>query len=532
MPNTALISTLTLKAALNNALTSSATQWVAPSPLWQNHKQSSDQDLRKPTLLRFKSDNFMEELVALLANDVDRLKDFIASQETAEPPNSNTLLKLFQPIHGQFHLVAANLVERKSNLPQKNVDIRKGEKVGFVLRRLDPTTNAEMAWVKSSNGNAWQAINSTEQLIQGEELLPMFPLSYCYAGQERCLWLGLVPTSSHESFKAAGSFSLLPTSEESENEADQRLREVEEKVLNPLKAFSTLVGDPIDETTQAAEIEASIFVLLDFAEWLEKTEAMQTTWQAILQNKRPTSKAELFDILKDENNPVSKSGSDTWFTALKKVWDKKENIDLGEINDIGFEYNLRYSPMRTSSNRSRLINELKKQLGPKPKEPFVPDLPPTPKLEGGSRNTPEFLVRCVYQRPQCKVGSPELLSEASENFTIASFFDFEAPARPINISLPLDTSIAGLRKFKKNVNFIMSNKLRKQMDSIKDAKKALDGELSQGSDFNLGFICSISIPIITLCAFIVLFLFIILFNIMFWWLPFIKICFPIPVRSK
>jgi hypothetical protein len=44
-----------------------------------------------------------------------------------------------------------------------------------------------------------------------------------------------------------------------------------------------------------------------------------------------------------------------------------------------------------------------------------------------------------------------------------------------------------------------------------------------------GFDCggfSLSIPIITICAMIILFIFLNLLNIVFWWLPFVKICFP------
>ena len=43
-----------------------------------------------------------------------------------------------------------------------------------------------------------------------------------------------------------------------------------------------------------------------------------------------------------------------------------------------------------------------------------------------------------------------------------------------------------------------------------------------------GTICSFSIPIITICALIVLIVFVMLLNIIFFWLPFLKICFPIP----
>jgi hypothetical protein len=44
--------------------------------------------------------------------------------------------------------------------------------------------------------------------------------------------------------------------------------------------------------------------------------------------------------------------------------------------------------------------------------------------------------------------------------------------------------------------------------------------------------CSFSIPIISICALIVLSIFIGLLNIVFWWMPFLKICFPIGLEAK
>ena len=70
------------------------------------------------------------------------------------------------------------------------------------------------------------------------------------------------------------------------------------------------------------------------------------------------------------------------------------------------------------------------------------------------------------------------------------------------------------------------------MESVSDAKKALQGELGDTKQFDLGTICSFSIPIITICALLVLFIFLILLNIVFWWLPFIRICFPISLKAK
>jgi hypothetical protein len=44
--------------------------------------------------------------------------------------------------------------------------------------------------------------------------------------------------------------------------------------------------------------------------------------------------------------------------------------------------------------------------------------------------------------------------------------------------------------------------------------------------------CSFSIPIITICALLVLMIFISLLNIVFWWAPFLKLCFPIGLEAK
>ena len=106
-------------------------------------------------------------------------------------------------------------------------------------------------------------------------------------------------------------------------------------------------------------------------------------------------------------------------------------------------------------------------------------------------------------------------------------FDPDAPARPSQVALPLDTTPAALRRHDKSVAFVISDELAKQMARIKGLKKLTEGEVDD-PQLGIGMICSLSIPIITLCAFIVLMIFISLLNIIFWWLPFFKICFPIP----
>ncbi len=162
-----------------------------------------------------------------------------------------------------------------------------------------------------------------------------------------------------------------------------------------------------------------------------------------------------------------------------------------------------------------------------------------------------FVIRCVMERPECDPRlSPALVSEASEPFQMAGFFDPDAPARPIRINLPVDTTPAGLRKFDKNTAFVLSDVLCGQVDrakgmSLGDLVRSVlpwplhkDLSLSdvgpcgpQGNTW--GMICSLSIPIITICALILLIIIVSLLDLIFHWLPYFIMCFPLPnFRAK
>jgi hypothetical protein len=156
-----------------------------------------------------------------------------------------------------------------------------------------------------------------------------------------------------------------------------------------------------------------------------------------------------------------------------------------------------------------------------------------------------FVIRCVFERPECGPLDQNIVSEPTEAFQMASFFDPDAPARPIRIPLPLDTSPAGLRKFDKNTAFMISDMLCGQIDRMKgmtlgDLIRSVlpwplhkdlsvpDGGPCKSGGLEVGMICSLSIPIITICAMLLLFIIVFLLDIIFRWVPYFLICFPIP----
>lgn len=157
-----------------------------------------------------------------------------------------------------------------------------------------------------------------------------------------------------------------------------------------------------------------------------------------------------------------------------------------------------------------------------------------------------FQIRFVHQRRDCGPLHAPLVSAPSRRFRLASFFDVDAPARPIRISLPTDTSPAGLRKHNRNTAFVMSDMLCGQVQRAKGMgfvdlvrsvlpwplHKPLDvgagGPCKSGGGVDIGMICSLSIPIITICALLLLIIIVSLLDFIFRWLPYFVLCFPVP----
>ncbi|MCA1613208.1 MAG: hypothetical protein LC800_03420 [Acidobacteria bacterium] len=155
-------------------------------------------------------------------------------------------------------------------------------------------------------------------------------------------------------------------------------------------------------------------------------------------------------------------------------------------------------------------------------------------------------MRCVYERPLCGPIDRPVVSAPTREFQLAAFFDPDAPARPIRIGLPIDTTPAGLRKFDKNTAFMMSDILCGQVQRMKgislgdlvrsvlpwplhkDLSVPDGGACKEDGGLQVGMICSLSIPIVTICALLLLMIIVSLLDFIFRWIPYFLICFPLP----
>jgi hypothetical protein len=493
-------------------------------------------------------------------------------ESEADVPPTN--LKFYQPAHARFYLVTASLACRLPGLPDHTVKRNQGETTTFVIRKLqlkssittppsgppDLQNYDEYAWLPNAAPPGWLLVDPTT-LAPGEEQLPLFNMQFGSNGKQRRLYAGMIPVGKRQTYvsaRALQSQSGAPPAPATVD--DPRKLEFQRQVLDPwgdLVSWASKLDQSAWINTSAALLpsdefaaaQGSAYILIDFGKFLEAN--LPQVWAAVGDAAQVTAltgaQLDLYDALgatmadaKDTNQTTlaqalfmaseAASAFESETLALNQhldlppgyvgplLTDPQLNGLIGRPQDSSF---LAQRPIET------LIENALNQQGASPQSP----VPPPAKDPQNPRGDDWFIIRCLYQRPLCAVKTipaPIVFSAPSQPFQLASFFDPDAPARRIQVALPVDTTPAALRKYDKGVAFMISDQLNQQMQRVKGLKQLMDGTIDDPSGFGLGMICSFSIPIITICALIVLFIFVILLNIVFFWLPFLKICFPLP----
>jgi hypothetical protein len=499
---------------------------LKPSLLWQSNGLDFRQpDFFRPRLLAFHSDTFMEDfLVAASAPRPDAFQATLATPQQGQP------LKLFQPMHGYFYLICASLCCRLPSFPDRDVRTAEGENTFFVLRKL--VNGAEYAWVSAGPQKGWQALNGkTKQVLLGEERHPLLTTT---AANGRSLLFGYVPVASRETYNVPPSELVTD-----HTTPDPRVADLQARFAEPLtRPDPSTASSIIEKTADNVALTLSVYLLLNLWEFLfEHVQDVATILRgdqgAALGSDNTQAKASLLTLLQThaldgtQLPTPTPQGTLTLAQALGAVATHQNALNQpggGDPTQLGFSnaYNLKMHRPPVAF-LTQLTQSVQNTLSATP--------PPVelPKLEPQADTL--YVIRCVYERPQCDP-PVQVVSQASEHFQLAPFFDPEAPARPVRIPLPADVSIAGLRKLKKNVAFMMSEAMHKKSMSIAGKEKDLiTGEPALTEpDGDFAFICSFSIQIIFIVAFFLLIMFVVILNFVFWWLAFFKICLPVPKR--
>jgi len=492
--------------------------WFKPSPLWQ----SDGQDLRspvfyQPALLEMKTDDFVNEFTAAASKP-----DGIASSLVQTPP-AGQLLKLFQPMNSRYYLACASLCCREPGFPDREVRTADGESAFLVLRKL--VDGDEQAWVVNGNGRGeWKRVTNRSDIEHAaEERLPLFPVT---SGNDRPIMFGYIPTTSRETYSTAITSATVIQAE-----PDPRPGRLEENIIRPL---TELLGSNMASVTASATAlarQVSLYLLLDLGTFLSQNiprvfNALPGPGTGLVGNE-PALMSYLMSV---------SDGQKTLAQAIKEVANKAGQIaqlsggdplpvvfDLRQFNFPGANLAARVAGLRGAVKNA--LPAYQPSAQPAPPATLIPKLLARP----GER----YVVRCVYDRAQCDPPH-RYVSRPTEPFQFASVLDPDGPPREIRIELPRDVSIAGLRKFKQGVGFLMSDAMRNKVAMITGAEKSLlkDEGVNDEGGLTLGFLCSFSFQIIFIVAFFLLLMFVVILNIVFWWLPFFRICLPIPVKSK
>jgi hypothetical protein len=633
-------------------LTEGHVEWTMAAPLWRltgDPKVTQNRvKFRTPTILRFASDTFMDEFHSLLSTEPQRLGEYVAAPEAWNaPPNEpvpapqksglaltltrarnaaiqrlqargsrvigvpastpdpagRRVLKLYQPVHQRYYMVATSLVCRMLGLPDRKIDAGVQEKASFVMRLLQPRAIAdkiapdprdcdEFALVNKQ----WQPLSNPETLADGEEKHALSPATYIEDDQRRRrLLVGLIPVGDRERLlqavqpNPAGANPLPPL-------VDARVMLLRSQVIGPLKNLedtadaavnamkapdpntdptevkltddeknARIASLPVIERTANDQIQqVSWYILLDLMRYFQTY--LNDLWQAI-QNGDGSSLNSSLSPIWNTLSGISYSGM-TMVVALQKAFANAnllENVKTayqtvtgdGSNGTAGWPtFMFKFYTVDDSGKHglTGLLTKDDRKAFEKQITDALQALDPTPakllppRLAAQANANPQgpvwFAVRCVLERPNCNALTPPLVSEPTVAFQLAAYFDPDAPARPIRIGMPIDTTPAGLRKFDKNTAFVMSDVLCGQVSKMSGMSfgdlimSVLPFPFHKGLDSgggspcpDGGMVCSFSIPIITIVALILLIIFVKLLDIIFFWMPFFQICLPLPKFS-
>ncbi|MBN8515071.1 MAG: hypothetical protein XXXNARYT_003545 [Candidatus Accumulibacter regalis] len=134
----------------------------------------------------------------------------------------------------------------------------------------------------------------------------------------------------------------------------------------------------------------------------------------------------------------------------------------------------------------------------------------------------------VRLKPEGVCPARTVWGDYSPAFVIAPWYEGSG-APPVQVPLPDPGDKEMLKKLKPNVAFTVPASMQNLLSG--DPLDLMDGKKPADSGLKLGWICSFNIPIITICAFIVLNIFLSLFDLFFRWMMFIKICIPFPKKG-
>ena len=469
------------------------------------------------------------------------------------------VLKLFQPIQRQFHLA---VMEARCDTPgEPRIDPQRVDGAGLVIRRLARDAGGrelKQGWMRSGDSlKGWARIAAAadgaasgnrhdpdplrrlsrpttgqpvlddevrallaaqDDALLDEAVVPMFlaPPDICEAAGAT-LFYGLVPTTSSE--KAEGGAPVFdeqafgPTSADFTAHLVGPLRGLADSLPRPGRTLTpdlaAIAGNPADsdQSTMKRLLLLLRQLAVEFDAFGDSTEADALL---LLLNGIGLPLADAAGRPLPGSTPAG-----DFLAAASRILLDAESIAPAPTMPAAW-------PALDSSTAQALARALSACL----RRRFDA-------VTGVAGRFDDVAARYVLRafvrlKPEGHCPQRTVWGDYSPPFVIAPWYE-GGGAPPVQVPLPDPSDREMLKKLMPNIAFTVPASLQNLLGG--DPLDLMEGKKPADSGLKLGWICSFNIPIITICAFIVLNIFLSLFDLFFRWMMFIKICIPFPKKG-
>jgi len=481
-----------------------------------------------------------------------------AREKLRQAAEGRPLLKLFQPVQRQFHLA---VMEARCDTPGRpRIDPAKVESAGLVIRRLRRDADGrelKQGWMHAADGvRGWARVEhaatplcprhdpeaarrlarpstgqpaldreiravleAQDDALLSEAVMPMFvaPPDVC-AAAGATLFYGLVPTTSSE--RAEGGAARLddetfgPHSSAFQSHLAGPLRGLGDGFPRPGQPLTPALAG-LARSAPAAEERGAMQRLLLLLRQLA------VEFGAFEDGPEATALVTVLDgiglpLADAAGKPVAGSvPAGSFLRTAARILLEGEDAAPAPAMPLGW-------PALDADTAGRLAEALSACL-----------LQRFEALAGqaGRYDDPQarYVLRAfVRLKPEGVCPARTVWSAYSPGFVIAPWFE-GGGAPPVQVAMPDPSDREMLKKLKPNVAFTVPASMQHLLSG--DPLELMEGRKPEGNGLDLGWLCSFNIPVITICAFIVLNIFLSLFDLFFRWMMFIKVCIPFPKKG-
>jgi hypothetical protein len=490
----------------------------------------------RPSILQLSDQDFVTRFLKELEQQ-DGLKQL--KKKIANTRNKDHVLRLYQPVHRVFHLA---LIDVSCGQPgEPRLDPKKVVASGLVLRRLT-SKGTQLGWMKREGQIVgWRPIPTASKSKNKGELDydPSPELRRQRAlGGNIALLNQLQPANNKNASYEEDFVNLFTTTPEIVNVHGKTFL----YGVVPLTSSETSEVDEAEAPFDKKDISQRMPGLLK-AGGSSRTGLPPTTTRMYQTYLTSAGAIQFVENLRYLANEV---GLFTGTREAKVLYKLLDSIDmpkdsaaktLARFVDLAYKILVEKDPDKSTSIVMPASWPTIKKSGKGASEQNIVaaieacmlarwgDLSPAKGRfeDSDARYQLQAFVR-VQDTPSCPPRT--IWSDPTEAFEIVPWYESSGQP-PVQVELP-EINKDTLKNLKPNVAFKVPVSVQQFMDKI-NMDDLMAGK-SNKSDTRWGMICGFSIPIITLCAFIFLQIFLSLLNILFFWLPFIKICIPFPKK--